>query len=211
MPPKGVKKGKNRAAAAQEAAARKRRDPAAFAAEKASAIANAMTRAEAEGVARLRGVNLERGYAYVYPAHGRGNWMGSLPGFVKQSISQHEAALAVATELGPDRSYAPCHKLTSNSVAAADRRTKLAATENGEAFGGVFGGYECVGCFLRPPAERCHKVYRSQEYAAAAGTRCAVAGSSSSSTSSHSLCLIKDGIHYCTVRVTRAQTPHPRL
>ena len=59
----------------------------------------------------------------------------------------HEAALALARLLGPARSAEEA--VVTKPLTAEEVATRLMQTDNGEAFGGMFGGYLCVG-YLTP-------------------------------------------------------------
>ena len=59
----------------------------------------------------------------------------------------HEAALALARLLGPTRSAEEA--VVTKPLTAEEVATRLMQTDNGEAFGGLFGGWMCVG-YLTP-------------------------------------------------------------
>jgi len=59
----------------------------------------------------------------------------------------HEAALALARLLGPARSAEEA--VVTKPLTAEEVATRLMQTDNGEAFGGLFGGFRCVG-YLTP-------------------------------------------------------------
>ena len=59
----------------------------------------------------------------------------------------HEAALALARLLGPARSAEEA--VVMMPLTAEEVATRLMQTDNGEAFGGMFGGWTCVG-YLTP-------------------------------------------------------------
>jgi hypothetical protein len=59
----------------------------------------------------------------------------------------HEAALALARLLGPARSAEEA--VVMMPLTAEEVATRLMQTDNGEAFGGLFGGWTCVG-YLTP-------------------------------------------------------------
>ena len=59
----------------------------------------------------------------------------------------HEAALALARLLGPARSAEEA--VVTKPLTAEEVATRLMQTDNGEAFGGMFGGWTCVG-YLTP-------------------------------------------------------------
>lgn len=52
----------------------------------------------------------------------------------------------------------------------------LRRTNDGEAFGGLFGGYECTWCWDKPEPLRCNLLFKSNADGAAAGSFCGLPG-----------------------------------